>query len=210
MPYSSYEYQRFAREYDFEFQTSSPGYSKSNGLAERFVQTAKNILKKSEDLNVALMEYRNTRITGLKRSTTELLYSRKLKTKLPVVEKIDAKLRKFRDKLQIRNKITKNYYDRHAKLIRDEFKKGDTIVYKNKKQWQPAVIVDKHKSPRSYLIDTGLNVLRRNSNYLKKSVIKQEITDTESDNELARTSINQDVHNNINDTLGESDNDGIT
>lgn len=66
MPYSSYECQCFAREYDFEFQTSSPRYPKSYGLAERFVQTAKNMLKKSEDLNVALMEYRNTPITGLK------------------------------------------------------------------------------------------------------------------------------------------------
>lgn len=46
MPYSSYECQRFAKEYDFEFKTSSPRYLRSNGLAERFVQTAKNILKK--------------------------------------------------------------------------------------------------------------------------------------------------------------------
>lgn len=95
MSYSSYECQRFAREYDFEFQTSSPGYPRSNRLAERFVQTAKNILKKSEDLNVALMEYRNTPITGLKRSPAELLYSRKLKTKLPVVEKVDVKMRRI-------------------------------------------------------------------------------------------------------------------
>jgi len=68
MPYSSYECKRFAKEYDFEFKTSSPRYPRSNGLVERFVQTAKNILKKSENLNVALMEYRNTPITGLNRS----------------------------------------------------------------------------------------------------------------------------------------------
>lgn len=71
------------------------------------------------------------------------------------------------------------------------------------------MIVDKHKSPRSYLIDTGSNVIRRNSNHLKKSVIKHEITGTESDNELLKTSINQAVRNNINDTQDESDNDSI-
>lgn len=146
------------------------------------------------------MEYRNTPITGLKRSPAELLYSRNLKIKLSVVEKVDAKMRKFRDKLKNNNKITKNYDDRHTKL-RDGFKKEDTIVYKNKRQWQPAVIVDKHKFPRSYLIDTGSNVLRKNSNYLKKSVIKHEITGTESNNELSGTSINQAVHNNINNTM---------
>ncbi|XP_039307927.1 uncharacterized protein K02A2.6-like [Solenopsis invicta] len=173
MPYSSYECQRFAKEYDFEFQTSSPGYPKSNGLAERFVQTAKNILRKSEDLNGALMEYRNTPITSLKRSPAELLYQRKLKTKLPVVEK------------------------------------GDTIVYKNKKQWQPAVVVSKHKSPRSYLINTGSNILRRNSNHLKKSVIKHETSDTEIDNELPETSINQEINNNNNNIQNDSNRDNV-
>lgn len=56
-------------------------------------------LKKSEDVNVALMEYRNTPITGLNRSPVGLLYLRKLKTKLPIVEKINAKTKKYRDKL---------------------------------------------------------------------------------------------------------------
>jgi hypothetical protein len=208
MPYSSYECQRFAKEYDFEFQTSSPGYPKSNGLAERFVQTAKNILKKSEDVNGALMEYRNTPITSLKRSPAELLYQRKLKTKLPVVEKVNTKIKKFRDELQNRNKIVKKYYDRNAKP-RDDFKNGDTIVYKRKKQWQPAVIVSKHKSPRSYLVNTGSNILRRNSNHLKKSVIKHETSNTEIDNELPETRINQDIYNNNNNTQSDANRDSI-
>lgn len=46
MPYSSFECKQFAREWGFEFHTSSPGYPRSNAFAKRTVQTAKNILKK--------------------------------------------------------------------------------------------------------------------------------------------------------------------
>ena len=45
--YSSSEFEDFAKMWGFEHQTSSPYYPSSNGLAERTVQTVKNILKKS-------------------------------------------------------------------------------------------------------------------------------------------------------------------
>ena len=199
MPYSSYECQSFAKEYDFEFKTSSPKYPKSNGLAERFVQTAKNILNKSNDLNVALMEYRNTPITGLKRSPAELLYNRKLKTKLPTVEEVDPRMKDFKDRLQNKNKLAKHYYDRHAKK-RADFKKGDHIVYRKNKQWQPALIIDKHKSPRSYLIDTGNNILRRNSSHIRESFVKNRLKD--SYGEVWVPEINNQTPNNNNDING--------
>lgn len=82
-------------------------------------------------------------------------------------------------------------------------------MYKNKKQWQPAVVVSKHKSPRSYLINTGSNILRRNSNHLKKSVIKHETSDTEIDNELPETSINQEINNNNNNIQNDSNRDNV-
>ena len=43
------------------------------------------------------MEYRNTPITCLQRSPAELLYHRKLKTKLPLVEEVDARMKDFRN-----------------------------------------------------------------------------------------------------------------
>ena len=45
---SSHEFAEFAREYGFKHITSSPRYPQSNDLAERAVQTAKNLMKKAK------------------------------------------------------------------------------------------------------------------------------------------------------------------
>lgn len=42
-------------------------------------------------------------------------------------------------------------------------------MYRKDKKWEPAVVINKHKYPRSYLIDTGRSMLRRNSNHIRKS-----------------------------------------
>lgn len=44
--FSSREFSRFAAQYDFEHVISSPGFPRSNGLAEKGVQVIKKILKK--------------------------------------------------------------------------------------------------------------------------------------------------------------------
>jgi Integrase core domain len=44
--YASSEFRKFASEWNFQHVTSSPHHPRSNGLAERYVQVAKNILKK--------------------------------------------------------------------------------------------------------------------------------------------------------------------
>ena len=53
-----------SQKYGFRHITSSPGYPKSNGMAERAVQTAKSIIKKAKEDNtdpyLALLNFRNT------------------------------------------------------------------------------------------------------------------------------------------------------
>ena len=58
--YSSHEMEEFVSTYGFTHITSSPHYPQSNGLAERPVQTVKQLLKKSQDLHLALLVYRAT------------------------------------------------------------------------------------------------------------------------------------------------------
>jgi hypothetical protein len=64
--YSSWDLKAFSEEWMFTHQTSSPLYPKRGGLAELAVQTAKNLLRKSElsgqDIKLALLNYRNTQI----------------------------------------------------------------------------------------------------------------------------------------------------
>ena len=62
-------------------------YLKSNGLVERNVPTVKQLLRKADqskqDAFLALLEFRNSPISGMEESPAELLMSRKLRTRLP-------------------------------------------------------------------------------------------------------------------------------
>ncbi|KAL8616163.1 hypothetical protein ACOMHN_066649 [Nucella lapillus] len=62
------EFKTFASTWDFDHLTSSPGYPQSNGLAEKTVQTVKNILDKarSDGRNalLSILEYRSSNIDG--------------------------------------------------------------------------------------------------------------------------------------------------
>ena len=87
MPFSSLKFKNFASEWEIEVVTSSPHYPKSNGLVERNVQTIKQLLKKADeskqDAFLALLEFRNSPISGMEESPAELLMSRKMRTRLP-------------------------------------------------------------------------------------------------------------------------------
>ena len=81
--YSSIEFSKFAKAYQFVHSTSSPKFPQSNGEAERAVRTIKGLLKKAEDPYAALLEYRSTPVTcGY--SPAELLMNRKLRSSVPI------------------------------------------------------------------------------------------------------------------------------
>lgn len=58
--FAARSFSTFAANYEFQHITSSPKFPQSNGEAERAVQTVKNLLKKAEDLYLALLAYRTT------------------------------------------------------------------------------------------------------------------------------------------------------
>lgn len=72
--------------YGFEHVTSSPLYLQSNELVENGVKIVKLLFKKAHDSNtepyLALLNYRDAPLKHGK-SPAELLFSRKLKTRLP-------------------------------------------------------------------------------------------------------------------------------
>lgn len=174
MPYNSHEFNTYARKIGMEIRTSSPLYPQSNGLAEKAVSISKNLLRKNEDLNDALLQYRNTPIVSMGYSPAELLQSRKLRDTLPVVT--DLLQPTDVDKDVIEKKIMKNkndqkkYYDRNVKVL-PPLKNGDNVWMKDPRDlcWSKAKVTQECAAPRSYWIEPeDGNIVRRNSRFLRK------------------------------------------
>ena len=93
--------------------TSSPHYPKFNGLVERNVQTIKQMLRTADeskqDAFFAILEFRNTPISGMEESPAELLMSRKMRTRLPTFKRSTSQVR---HKLLSRQQSQKAFYDR--------------------------------------------------------------------------------------------------
>lgn len=83
--FASEEFRQFAEKWEFKHTTSSPGFSQSNGQSEQAIHTIKNLLKKAcesqGDLYLALLEYRNAPLDGVKLSSAQLLMGLQLKSK---------------------------------------------------------------------------------------------------------------------------------
>ncbi|KAB0804231.1 hypothetical protein PPYR_01201, partial [Photinus pyralis] len=229
VPFGSYECTKFSKEWNFEIRTSSPRYPQSNGQAERAVQTAERILKKCKfaniDIEVALLEYRNCPITGLHVSPSQLLFSRRLRTKIPTHTKLLTPKVQENVSVELENRQNKykHYYDRTAQP-RKEFNKGDSVTICKNRVWEPATIIKKHDAPRSYLVrDSEGSILRRNSSVLPasqndysdigKTVPQNEIDENLVEKEIVSKVVedksivtkNGHEHNNVSSSISDSE-----
>ena len=107
--YSSQAFRTFAFEWGFHQVTSSLYHSGSNGLAQRTVQSLKNILMKSENFQMSLLLLRSTPVIGSTRSPAELLYGHKLANPLPVTYPVDPS----HENTSSSNVSSTRYYDKN-------------------------------------------------------------------------------------------------
>ncbi|KAL9983139.1 hypothetical protein ACROYT_G005271 [Oculina patagonica] len=157
--FSSHEFAEFANEYGFKHITSSPRYPQSNGLAERAVQTAKNLMKKAKhntsvqiekqkrqlrrlcrygekhrDKNKALLEYRATPIPGIDLSPSQLSMGRWLRTTLPIarglLEPETYNIKEVKARMNNAKEQQKYVYDRQGTKDLPPLKPGDPIRVK--------------------------------------------------------------------------------
>lgn len=192
VPFNSYVYKKFANEWDFNYAFISPHFSQSNGMAERGVGIAKSIFRKAKedekDIYTGLMEYRNTPISGLDLSPAQIMFNRRLKTKLPITNKLlnSELFENIREKLVERQKGQKLYYDKTAHPL-SELTPGENVRILNFKQktWEPAKIISKEQShPRSYYVQDRVGkCLRRNRKHIRKS----------NNNFIEETYLNDDI-----------------
>lgn len=183
MPFSSFKCQSYFKSKDITLITSTPRYPKSNGMAEKYVQISKMILKKyfedNLDYREGIMQYNNTPLVGLNLSPSQILNSRNIRTSPCTIEYLKPKIQKHVYKLLLlKQSVCKNNYDRHARRNNITFEPGDEVVYREGNVWLKAKIDKKHKQPRSYIILTSSGKhLRRNNFQLKKSLSKPNSND---------------------------------
>ena len=86
MQFGSADMRQFASQWDFTILTSSPEHPASNGQSARMVGIVKQLMRKANQEgrypHLTLLEYRNTPISGLSYSPSQLLMSRMLRDKM--------------------------------------------------------------------------------------------------------------------------------
>ena len=138
--FTSEEFKRFKRDWDFEHRTSSPYHSQSNGKAESAVKEAKKILQKAEytreDALLMLLEHRNTPSTGMGSSPVQRLYNRRTRTIIPTASKLlqskQPEPDTVKEALERRMFRQKKYYDQSSRNL-------DPLTVGNKVWVQPTL-----------------------------------------------------------------------
>jgi len=176
-PCGSQEFKTFATQWLFEVILSSPYYAKSNGMAEKAVGIAKGMITKAryekKDLNLFLLNYRNSPVAGLEYSPAQLLMARELRTLSNFLNPniFKPKLVNCAGEMKKQEDYQKYWYDKTAGPEEKLFTEGEKVyIYdKFKKEWDEGEIIKKTKWPRSYYVKNAKGkVLRRNNSYIKK------------------------------------------
>lgn len=158
-PFTSKEMRDFYQEWNIFHNPSTPTYARSNGEAERCIQTIKTALTKAyedgKDPFIVLLNYRTTSKNGLP-SPAELMMGRRLRNRLPVhPQKLEPTYPIASAKLQLQKnqKKQKAHADKSTKRLSD-LSVGDKIWFQKKKQshWSKGIILEANNSHRSYKI----------------------------------------------------------
>lgn len=118
---------------------SSPRYPQSNGLSEKAVGIAQNMLKRCHEANEVdqfqyrLLEYNTTPIASIRSTPSELFFGRLVKSKLPVSGSLlvrkNLREEDIQQKIENKREKQKYYYDRNARSL-PTLKIGDKIIFK--------------------------------------------------------------------------------
>ena len=147
------------QEYKVNHITSSPHYPQSNGLAEKFVQTVKNLFYKAReegaDLNKALMIYHNMPLTSNLQSPMQILQNRVARSQISMSNSARRQLGLEAEKVRTKTK--------NENLPLHDLHLGQDVIMQDltSKRQSPAVITSICKDPRSYQVTTSDNVTYR-------------------------------------------------
>ena len=175
MPFGARELREFGIDWGFDVCTSSPLYAQSNGQSERFVGTVKQLMRKAaavgQDPHIALLQYHNTPVAGLRYSPAQLLMSRMLQDKVPIASDLlqPRVVHQAGQDLKERQEKQKRHFDRGTRE-RQPLVVGDTVRVQMGREWAPALVTERHVAPRSYIVTTETgHKYQRNSQVINRS-----------------------------------------
>ena len=190
--YTSQEFQRFSKEWDFLHLTISPRHSQSNGKVESAVKSAKRLLKKCRKSHtswqMALLEWRNTPTQGIGSSPAQRLHGRRTRTLLPISSNLLAPrgaeiIAQEKEKMKQRTDKQADKYDKHAKdlPILEEGDVGCMKPYRSGDvEWKKAIVM-RRLDERSYEVETPEGLYRRNRVDLKNTPETPGFTESQND-----------------------------
>ena len=100
------------------------------------------------DVHLALLEYRNTSISGLEYSPAQLLMSRMLKDKLPAPTSLllPKLVQGAHKSLSAQQQRQKKYHDRGTKVL-PPLQIGAPVRIQQGRTWTHAIVLEKHEAP---------------------------------------------------------------
>ena len=173
--FASAEFVSFAKRWGFQHVTSSPHYPQSNGRAENAVKTVKRLLTKCQETRQsefqALLDWNNTPTEGVGSSPAQRFLGRRCRTLLPMTESmLKPAYDTTTDAQALKGKRDKQsyYYDRQARDL-PPIAVGETVRLRlpGKKRWTSGICTGT-EGPRSYTVQVGCTVYRRNRRHLIK------------------------------------------
>ena len=166
--FTSDEFQQFCQSNNIQAIRSSPYHPKTNGLAERAVRTFKERMTASRDvsdidarLQKFLLSYRNAPQKSTGRPPSELMFGRRLRTRLDLLK---PDVRSSIDKANFRQQLQHDKSATHR-----SFKGGDAVWVLNPSGsgYQPGEI-HRRTGPLSYQVLTNGKTVRKHADQLRK------------------------------------------
>ena len=148
--YAAQAFSNLMKEYAVNHITSSPHYTRSNGLAEKFVQIVKNLFHKATDegadIDKYLMIYHNTPFASTSKSPMQMLQQRSARSQLPMSNAARRRL----------GIVAEQQSSKNQHLPSHDFHIGQDVMCQSPitKRWFPATIKALCPEPRSYQIET--------------------------------------------------------
>nr|CAI5849336.1 unnamed protein product [Callosobruchus analis] len=199
-PFTSHQFESFAKQYDIMLSTSSPYYPRSNGMIERAIQSVKGLLAKclqdGGDPFLAILSYNTTPKQDLP-APCDILMGRKLRTTLPVSKKLlepKFSIVGVKETLKLRQDKQKSNYDVHTKVLPELQQNQSVLIQEKPRQWRPGIVVSK-SGPNDYVVEAGEAQYRRNRQHirpLRKSLPVAQPVQERITNETGSGDINQE------------------